>query len=165
MWIYPLRDPNDEQQLSLKLDVPAEDQGSLSANYLCLTITLERPQNDKRVLTLAPYNTRHLFNFKFPMLTLWKSYTSKPVKLAALKGMVQYAILGSNDPDETVRFLCSIIDRLKTNGYPQQSVKEMWRDVESDHLYSTPCRVYLHSNLITVAERVTQHIHNAFSNS
>ena len=76
LWIYPLRDSHNEQQLSLKLDVNTSDGDHLSAHYLCLTITLESPQNGKRVLTLAPYNKRHLFNFVFPMLTQWNSYTT-----------------------------------------------------------------------------------------
>ena len=158
LWIYPLRDSHNEQQLSLKLDVNTSDGDHLSAHYLCLTITLESPQNGKRVLTLAPYNKRHLFNFVFPMLTQWNSYTTTAIKHGAMKSMVQYAIIGSNDPDRTVKFLCDLVDRLRLNGYPRRTVLRMWETVVASDLYSIPCRVYLHNNLPTVASRVTIHI-------
>ena len=130
----------------------------MTASYLCLTLTLHTPKDNKRVLTLAPYNKRQLFNFVFPMLTKWKSEATRAVKLAALKSMMQYAIMGSNDPESTVQFICNLIDRLILNGYPRNTIMSMWKDVEASQLFTIPCRFHLHNHLYTVATRVTTHI-------
>ena len=47
LWIYPLRDSKGEQQLSLKLDKPIVSNGCMTASYLCLTLTLHTPRDNR----------------------------------------------------------------------------------------------------------------------
>ena len=158
-WIYPLL--SRDGTTILEFDI--EGALTLSINFLCLTITLGSVKlrhgrtQTYRQLTYKPYSKAIKFQFGIHRLTHWYSFTTRSIQLAAFKTLMAYAILGSTQVTDSIEYLCTVCDVLRDNCYPRDVIARMWVQAES-HLYSTPCRKTLSTQLPEVALAVQAYI-------
>jgi hypothetical protein len=162
-WIYPLQVTGENWTLAIKPSVPIwHPDGTITNEYLSLTLTLSPVTDTVRTLLYSPYSKRKTFEFTFPMLTLWNSATSKAIKMAAMDTMIQYAILGSTDRQLSIKFLRELVDRLVTNGYPKRDIYAMWKRTVQSTLRQIPCREAIYKNRDFIVRNVFKYI-NALS--
>ena len=163
-WIYPLL----ARDGTTILEFDIEGALTLSINFLCLNITLGSVKRQRRIpgnssspkyrhLTYKPYSKASKFQFGIHRLTHWYSFTTRPVQMAAFKTLMAYAILGSTQVTDSIEYLCTVCDVLRDNCYPRDVIARMWVQAES-HLYSTPCRKTLSTQLPEVALAVQAYI-------
>ena len=158
-WLYPLSDCDGEPILGFEAEESEVlEDGSSSGHFFCLTVLLGPVVHDRRSVTYCPYNVRHSFDFVYPALTHYASFTPESVKRAALSTMVPYAIVGSSHLDDAYRFLTVVCDRLFTNTYPRHVILDMWEVAYHRNVLTLPCRWSLHSELDTLYHRVTAYI-------
>ena len=146
-WLYPLRDANGDTILSFEAEPPISSlDGSEKGHFLCLWVTLSKWSAHGRKVSFAPYNVRHGFDFVYPALTRYDSFTPESVLRAALCTMVPYAIMGSSSLEDAYGFLRVVCDRLWANGYPRAVLLSMWASAYVT-AQGLPCVVALHRQL------------------
>ena len=68
-------------------------------------------------------------------------------------------MLGSTSPNKAVDFMIVVVNRLFSNGYPQEVLVRMWADMQqSGYLSEIPCRLELHRASDDIVSAVHDHI-------